>query len=116
MPCPSALQEGPGFRLFTTALVCNSSGDQGGIPLWNTEPLLTVAQVAAILQIREKLVRNHIKEKRLKAVKIGKYWRIKSEDLSDFIEGKTGNRMSESTAPSQLDGDDPDLTPDSESL
>ena len=81
-----------------------------------TEPLLTVAQVAAILQIREKLVRNHIKEKRLKAVKIGKYWRIKSEDLSDFIEGKTGNRMPESTAPSQPDGDDPDLTPDSESL
>jgi excisionase family DNA binding protein len=81
-----------------------------------TEPLLTVAQVAAILQIREKLVRNHIKEKRLKAVKIGKYWRIKAEDLSDFIEGKTGDRMPESTVPSQLDGDDPELTPDSESL
>ncbi|NLX50341.1 MAG: helix-turn-helix domain-containing protein [Methanospirillum sp.] len=51
-----------------------------------TEPLLTVAQVAATLQIREKLVRNHIKEKRLKAVKIGKYWRIKPEDLHAFIE------------------------------
>lgn len=54
-----------------------------------TEPLLTVAQVAATLQIREKLVRNHIKEKRLKAVKIGKYWRIKPEDLHNFIEGNS---------------------------
>jgi len=70
-----------------------------------TEPLLTVAQVAAILQIREKLVRNHIKEKRLKAVKIGKYWRIKSEDLSDFIEGRTGD--SAGVEPSFEDGGDP---------
>lgn len=79
-----------------------------------TEPLLTVAQVAAILQIREKLVRNHIKEKRLKAVKIGKYWRIKSEDLSDFIEGRTGTP--ESLVSSQPDGEGPDVVPDSESL
>lgn len=57
-----------------------------------TEPLLTVAQVAATLQIREKLVRNHIKEKRLKAVKIGKYWRIKPEDLHGFIEGNSSIR------------------------
>ncbi|ACL17780.1 helix-turn-helix domain-containing protein [Methanosphaerula palustris] len=77
-----------------------------------TEPLLTVAQVAAILQIREKLVRNHIKEKRLRAVKIGKYWRIKSEDLSDFIEGRTGS--SESTIPSHGVEDDPDLNADKE--
>src|SRR5674476_1357419 len=52
-----------------------------------TEPLLTVAQVAATLQIREKLVRNHIKEKRLKAVKIAKCWRIKRQDLRAFVEG-----------------------------
>ncbi|HOV67684.1 MAG TPA: helix-turn-helix domain-containing protein [Methanoregulaceae archaeon] len=57
-----------------------------------TEPLLTVAQVAATLQIREKLVRNHIKEKRLKAVKIGKYWRIKPEDLHAFIEANSSIR------------------------
>lgn len=57
-----------------------------------TEPLLTVAQVAATLQIREKLVRNHIKEKRLKAVKIGKYWRIKPEDLHAFIESNSSIR------------------------
>lgn len=57
-----------------------------------TEPLLTVAQVSATLQIREKLVRNHIKEKRLKAVKIGKYWRIKPEDLHAFIEANSSIR------------------------
>lgn len=57
-----------------------------------TEPLLTVAQVAATLQIREKLVRNHIKEKRLKAVKIGKYWRIKPEALHAFIEANSSIR------------------------
>lgn len=77
---------------------------------------MTIAQVAVILQICEKLVRNHIKEKRLKAVKIGKYWRIKSEDFSDFIEGKTGNGMPESMVPSQQVGAGPDLTPDAESL
>ena len=71
-----------------------------------TEPLLTVAQVAATLQIREKLVRNHIKEKRLKAIKIGKYWRIKPEDLHAFIEGNSSIRAEPHPHISERNGQD----------
>ena len=49
---------------------------------------LTVKKVAERLDISEEAVRDLIKEKELKATKIGK-WRIKPEDLEKFIESRT---------------------------
>ena len=48
---------------------------------------LTVRQVAKKLDITEEWVRDLIKAKEIKAVKIGK-WRIKPEDLDEFIESR----------------------------
>lgn len=45
---------------------------------------LTVRQVAKKLDITEEWVRDLIKAKEIRAVKIGK-WRIKPEDLRKFI-------------------------------
>ena len=48
---------------------------------------LTVRQVANKLDITEEWVRDLIKAKEIKAIKIGK-WRIKPEDLEEFIESR----------------------------
>jgi len=52
---------------------------------------LTVRQVAKKIDITEEWVRDLIKAKEIKATKIGK-WRIKQEDLEDFIESRTNKK------------------------
>ena len=49
---------------------------------------LTVEQVAKQLGLSECRVRELIREKQIRAVKIGQ-WRVKPEDLEDFIEAHT---------------------------
>ena len=45
-------------------------------------------EVAAILKVTRRTLYNHISGGKLKAVKMGKYWRVSQEVLQDFI--KTG--------------------------
>jgi len=45
----------------------------------------TVEEIAGILKVTERTLYNYIKSGVLKAVKIGKYWRIKHTDLENFI-------------------------------
>ena len=47
----------------------------------------TVRQVAKKLDVTEEWVRDLINAKEIKAIKIGK-WRIKPEDLEEFIESR----------------------------
>lgn len=47
----------------------------------------TVAKVAKILDIHEKTVQRYIREGKLRAVKVGKAWRITGHDLSLFVQG-----------------------------
>lgn len=49
----------------------------------------TVAEVMEILQVTQRTVYAYIKNGNLKAVKLGKYWRIRHEDLKEFIEKGT---------------------------
>lgn len=49
---------------------------------------LTVEQVAKHLGLSEYRVRELIREKQIRATKIGQ-WRIKPEDLKDFIKART---------------------------
>ncbi len=46
------------------------------------QDLYTVEQVAELLNLHVKTVRNYVKEGRLKAVRIGKQYRIAGEDLA----------------------------------
>lgn len=48
--------------------------------------LLTVEEVARALHLHKMTVRRHIGEGRLKAVRVGRRIRIRSEDLESFIE------------------------------
>ena len=49
---------------------------------------LTVEQVARELNLTEYRVRELIREKQIRANKIGKWW-IKPEDLEEFIKART---------------------------
>ena len=56
-------------------------------PVQDRERHLTVAQVAARLQVSEKTVRNHISQKRLKAVRVGRAVRISETALMNYLVG-----------------------------
>jgi len=49
---------------------------------------LTIREIAQRLDISEESVRDLIKAKKLRAVKIGK-WRINPQDLESFIKSRT---------------------------
>ena len=49
---------------------------------------LTVSQVAKKLDITEEWIRDLIAKKEIKATKIGR-WRIKPEDLDEFIKSRS---------------------------
>ncbi len=51
----------------------------------NIETMLTVRQTAALLQLTPLTIYEYIRLGKLKAVKFGRYYRIRKEDLNDFI-------------------------------
>jgi len=59
----------------------------------------TLDEVVDILKVTRRTLYTYIKEGNLKAVKMGKYWRITQENLQDFITHGTdianGNRRKE---------------------
>ncbi|MCG8355346.1 MAG: helix-turn-helix domain-containing protein [Kiloniellales bacterium] len=50
-----------------------------------SKPLMTVHQVAERLSIKESTVRNLINERKLRAIKFGREWRIAVRDLEAFL-------------------------------
>lgn len=53
---------------------------------------LTVDQVAKILGLSEKTVRNYIANGDLTAYKFGDRWNVKEEDLNTFLQNKSNKR------------------------
>lgn len=47
----------------------------------------TVDQIAKILNMHSKTIQRYIREGKLKAIKVGKSWRVTGHDLSVFMEG-----------------------------
>lgn len=48
-------------------------------------PLLTVHETAEKLKVKESTIRSWIKDKKLRAIKFGREWRITSNDLEAFL-------------------------------
>jgi excisionase family DNA binding protein len=68
---------------------------------------MTVHDAADFLQVRESTVRALIKDKRLRAVKIGKEWRIAQMDLMAFL-NENANRDPEAEEVTLDDGTEPE--------
>ena len=49
------------------------------------DPLLTIPEVASALRVSEKTIRRWIYAEILPAAKLGAQWRVRSQDLQDFI-------------------------------
>jgi excisionase family DNA binding protein len=47
--------------------------------------LYSIEEIAEILKVTQRTIYNHIKKGSLKAIKIGKYWRVKQSDLEQFL-------------------------------
>lgn len=65
----------------------------------------TVKEVADLLQVNEVTVRRWIKDGELRAIDIGKGWRIGPEDLDAFLEGHA-------TRPAVRPNGGPDTSPE----
>ena len=62
-------------------------------------PLLTVQEVAHLVQMTEATVRAWIRDNQLRAIKFGRDWRIESIDLENFLNDHAN------IAPTPLAGD-----------
>jgi excisionase family DNA binding protein len=64
------------------------------IPVSEDNEIMTIGQVAKYLQISEITTYRLVQEGRIPAFKVGRSWRIKREDLNEFIEKqKRGERF-----------------------
>ena len=59
--------------------------------------LYEVEDVAKMLGVSERTVRRWIEDKKLKAMKLGKGWRIEHDDLMEFIKTRTNIQETENT-------------------
>lgn len=51
--------------------------------------LYTIEEISEILKVTPRTIYNFIKNENLKAVKIGKYWRVTDTALQEFISNGT---------------------------
>ncbi|MRH44530.1 helix-turn-helix domain-containing protein [Aquibacillus halophilus] len=56
--------------------------------------IMTVSQVAEYLQLSEMTTYKLVQDAKIPAFKIGRHWRVKKEDLNEFIERlKNGEKI-----------------------
>ncbi len=51
--------------------------------------LYTIDEIAKVLKVTKRTIYNYIRSGAIKAIKIGKYWRVKHEDLEQFLATRT---------------------------
>ncbi|WP_252187810.1 helix-turn-helix domain-containing protein [Anaeromonas frigoriresistens] len=60
----------------------------------NDDEIMTISEVANYLKISEVTTYKFVKEGKIPGFKIGRHWRVKKEDLTEFIEKqKRGERL-----------------------
>lgn len=57
-----------------------------------TTPMLTPVQVAQMLGITERAVRNFCVRGAMRATRIGRVWRIRSEDVATFLASRSNQQ------------------------
>lgn len=53
----------------------------------------TLEELVDLLHVTRRTLYNYIKDGKLKAVKIGKYWRVREDQLRDFLSGGGDNKQ-----------------------
>ena len=55
----------------------------------NELKVYTLEEIAELLHITRRTLYTYVKEGKLKAVKVGKYWRVTEKNLQEFLERGT---------------------------
>jgi len=63
------------------------------------DTFLTTGQVAEMLQVHPLTVLKYIKERRLKAIKLGRVYRVKKEDVFEFMEQQASGEKPKESLP-----------------
>lgn len=58
----------------------------------SAQPMMTIHDVAASLNVDERTVRELIRKNELRAIKIGKEWRVTPDDLDAYVDGHANIR------------------------
>ncbi len=58
------------------------------------EDLLTPEEVAAVMKVKTITVKDWLRDGRLKGVKTGRLWRIRKQNVEDFIENQEKAKLS----------------------
>ncbi len=53
----------------------------------SSAPLMTIHDVATQLNVDERTVRELIRKNELRAIKVGKEWRVTQDDLDSYVDG-----------------------------
>ena len=61
------------------------------------ERLLTIEEVAERLQHSVRTVREWLRVRKLRGVKTGRDWRVREQDLEEFIQSRLSQVMTEAT-------------------
>jgi excisionase family DNA binding protein len=69
-----------------------------------TRQFLSVKDVADLLKVGEVAVRNRIKDEDLRAVNIGREWRIAPKDLGEFLQRHTNRPPRDDVLPEEAVG------------
>lgn len=56
------------------------------------EEIYTIKQVAEKIQLQEKTVREWLRTGKMKGVKLGRIWRIREQDLIQFLEDRSNKK------------------------
>ena len=58
-----------------------------------TMKVYTIEELESLLNVTKRTLYSYIKEGKLQAVKMGKYWRVREDQLGDFLSSDTGRRF-----------------------
>ena len=64
----------------------------------DTMKVYTIEELVDLLHVTRRTLYTYIKEDKLKAVKMGKYWRVREDQLQDFLSGDSGTRKAAGAA------------------
>jgi excisionase family DNA binding protein len=82
----TAVSSGAGNGAATTRRRCRTAADR--MPAPEATPLWTPTDAAAFLRIHEKTVVRLARQQAIPALRLGKHWRFRSEDLTAWAASK----------------------------
>ena len=73
------------MKKYTTYSGKRWDNKRGGCIMDEIRKVYTLEEIVDLLHVTRRTLYTYIKEGKLKAVKVGKYWRVREDQLRDFL-------------------------------